>query len=121
MVLVFWAFVLVLVGVASGLEVLSRAMRAPPRGLVDGPAPGPAAGPHLTTLTDRQLALAWQMSQQHLDALVDADLSEAAARLAGERCVYLDELERRHPDGFRAWLASGDAGEFPSDTADGVR
>ena len=61
--------------------------------------------PELRELTDEQLCKRWRASyrssrRQQSSAV---KLIEAVA----ERQMYLDELERRNPSGFAAWLASG--------------
>lgn len=55
-------------------------------------------------LTDQQLCRAWSTSYGALHRQSSA--AQVAAAVA-ERAEYLDELERRNPDGFAAWLASG--------------
>ena len=44
---------------------------------------------------------------QQLVALQRSDTEEARMRVVGIRAIYLDEIERRHPDAFQAWLAAG--------------
>jgi hypothetical protein len=55
-------------------------------------------------LTDQQLCRAWSTSYGALHRQSSA--AQVAAAVA-ERAKYLDELERRNPDGFATWLASG--------------
>lgn len=55
-------------------------------------------------MSDDELCRAWQASFTLLQrAGSPADLSLVAARRAG----YLDEIQRRDPDGFQRWMASG--------------
>lgn len=54
--------------------------------------------------TDEQLCHEWCVSY---GALVAACSGGTFMRVVEERCAYLDELERRNPAGFAAWLASG--------------
>jgi hypothetical protein len=60
--------------------------------------PGPRA------LTDEQLRTGWRATSATLRQEIST-----ARRLAtvDEREWYLDELERRNPSGFEAWLRSG--------------
>jgi hypothetical protein len=72
------------------------------------------------TSTD-QLCRQWLHSY---DALTAASTSQARLRIVMDRQRCLDELERRDPDGLRAWLASsasagGDPRRFLSDTGPG--
>jgi hypothetical protein len=54
-------------------------------------------------LTDEELCQSWQASYT---ALRQQSSPTRMATTVAERQVYLDELERRHPRGFAAWLAS---------------
>ena len=54
--------------------------------------------------TDEELCWAWRRS---FARLVHASGPEAVARLAEQRRDYLNELERRHPARFAAWISSG--------------
>lgn len=57
-------------------------------------------------LTTRQLCVAWEMS----GALLTRTAPGAErAQIVALRRRYLDELERRDPDGFRRWLDAGSA------------
>jgi len=56
------------------------------------------------TMTDLDLCRAWRSS---FVALERAGNPASRARIAGTRAVLLDELERRHPSGFGAWIRSG--------------
>jgi hypothetical protein len=58
----------------------------------------------LDSLSDPDLCHAWRAS---FSALESASTSSQRARVAQARQRYLDELERRNPDGLMAWLASG--------------
>lgn len=55
-------------------------------------------------LSDHQLCKAWCASFAALD---NATTMAARLELVALRQGYLDELERRHPSGLEAWLASG--------------
>ena len=55
-------------------------------------------------LTDEELCQSWRASYTVLQHQPSA--ARMAATVAG-RQTYLDELERRNPGGFAAWLASG--------------
>ena len=55
-------------------------------------------------LSDEQLCWAWRRSFAQLQRTTD---SEDLARLAIQRQNYLDELERRYPARFAAWISSG--------------
>jgi hypothetical protein len=55
-------------------------------------------------LTDEELCRGWRASYKVLQHQPSA--AQMAAAVA-ERQTYLDELERRNPRGFAAWLASG--------------
>lgn len=54
--------------------------------------------------SDEELCWEWRRSFAQLVRTTDA---EAVARLAQRRRGYLDELERRHPARFAAWISSG--------------
>ncbi|HZX03243.1 hypothetical protein [Kribbella sp.] len=69
----------------------------------------------LTELSDEALCLAWRASFAGLQRAAAAPSDQL--RVVEERRAYLDELERRHPDGVAAWLASnpraaGDPAKF---------
>lgn len=68
----------------------------------DGPADDAAR--ELGSLDDQALCLAWRRSFRLLETA-----PSAAIRLAivDQRQKYLDELQRRSPEGLTAWLASG--------------
>lgn len=90
----------------------------------NGHGPKPAAGSGLPTASaltapapstdeaalsvaessDEELCWEWRRSFAQLVRTTDA---EAVARLAQRRRGYLDELERRHPARFAAWISSG--------------
>lgn len=55
-------------------------------------------------LSDADLCRAWRAS---FTALQRADSPSQRLRIAEARRNYLDELDRRHPHGTEAWLASG--------------
>lgn len=58
----------------------------------------------VSELTDEELCLAWRRS---FNQLQQATGSERRLVTADVRRAYLDELERRHPDEFAAWIGSG--------------
>ena len=62
----------------------------------------PPAG--IDLFSDEELCRNWQTSYQELQL---GPSQAATAAIVSERQVYLDELERRDPRGFAAWLASG--------------
>jgi hypothetical protein len=69
---------------------------------------GPVLTPEIPTepwlLDDYELCCAWRRSS----LLLEHPHSPAThSRLAQQRQLYLDELERRNPAGVSAWLASG--------------
>ncbi|TQJ12081.1 hypothetical protein [Kribbella jejuensis] len=71
-------------------------------------------------LSDEELCLAWRRSFTQLQRTAGADRRQA---MIDVRRAYLDELERRHPDSFAAWLASnpraaGDPAKFFTHRAD---
>jgi hypothetical protein len=72
------------------------------------PAPLPAEGAESfvvpDVMGDDDLCRAWCSS---FVALQRSDTEEARMRVVGIRAIYLDEIERRHPDAFQAWLAAG--------------
>lgn len=76
--------------------------RIPATSLVGGPAAEPFV--ELESLDDEAVCLAWRRSFRRLEAA-----ATAAERLAvvQQRQRYLDELDRRSPDGVAAWLAAG--------------
>ncbi|NIK59254.1 hypothetical protein [Kribbella shirazensis] len=80
----------------------SATPRDPVISLADGPVLIPE--PELRSLDDEALCLAWRRSFSVLAAS-----RSAAERLSvvEQRQQYLDELQRRSPEGVAAWLASG--------------
>lgn len=121
---------LLLVGVAAGRHVVRGTRHRPdqpPVGPVRSvavvvPAPAPESesafaadqsAPDLTGWDDHRLALAWRSSYLRLQRLLQAHQCAGVDAVARERGHYLDEIERRHPEGFRAWIASG--ARAPSD------
>jgi hypothetical protein len=69
------------------------------------PAADPARPPPLAavaTLTTEQLCTSWRTS---FDAVTGATDPHRLGTLAGLRRSYLDEMERRDPEGFEVWLA----------------
>ncbi|MEV6272211.1 hypothetical protein AB0L64_33915 [Kribbella sp. NPDC051936] len=89
-------------GDVPGTPPGSPAARIPATSLVGGPAAEPVM--ELESLDDEAVCLAWRRSFRRLEAAVTA-----AERLAvvEQRQRYLDELDRRSPDGVAAWLAAG--------------
>lgn len=68
-----------------------------------------------STLTDPELCAAWPASSDALDRAREHQDTVQQARLVALRQSYLDELERRDPEGFRCWLAtSADPTSDPS-------
>ncbi len=55
-------------------------------------------------MTTEELVLAWRTS---FNALLRAQTTAAKNAVVARRQQYLDELERRDPDGLRRWLDSG--------------
>lgn len=64
-------------------------------------APSPAG---VEQLTDEQLCWAWRTSYAQLQR---GPAPTQAAAFADRRSAYLNEIARRHPDGFARWIASG--------------
>jgi hypothetical protein len=58
----------------------------------------------LARWSEQELCQAWQRTYVQLQRHTDAAWTE---HLAQTRCTYLDELQRRDPNGFAAWIASG--------------
>lgn len=56
------------------------------------------------SLSDEELCLAWRTSFTALQRTPDAT---SRTRLASARRDYLDEIERRHPIGFKRWISAG--------------
>lgn len=70
--------------------------------LANGPATDPAR--ELRSLDDEALCLAWRRSFIRLEA---ARSAMERLSVVEQRQQYLDEFQRRCPDGLAAWLASG--------------
>ena len=91
---------------AKGDGRVVRPESTAPRDSASSPSDGPAAGPapELSSLGDEALCLAWRRSFRLLETA-----RTAAERLSvvEKRQQYLDELNRRSPEGLAAWLASG--------------
>ena len=86
-----------------------RRSASPPVALsppVDWPMPRylAAVARSLCQLSDQELCLAWRRSFKQLQSATGADQRSA---MADVRRAYLDELERRRPDAFVSWIASG--------------
>ncbi|MPZ97416.1 MAG: hypothetical protein GEU96_21495 [Propionibacteriales bacterium] len=116
LVLRTWAFLVVALAVATSPSALRFCRTrlghrephraSPPRAPETEPATTSAAPPASAAaeLSDDGLCLAWRISYTALQR----PLSLAnRARLVQARQEYLDEIERRNPDGLRAWLDSG--------------
>ena len=58
----------------------------------------------LSDLEDEALCQAWRRSFRLLESTTHVEERASLAELRGK---YLDELDRRHPDGVSRWLASG--------------
>lgn len=86
-------------GAGTQLDAMVRAFACAGGGF--GPVP---SAMDLRMFSDEQLCRAWRTSSAALSEQRPAD---QRLRLVDERQAYLDELERRHPDGVAAWLASG--------------
>jgi hypothetical protein len=89
---------LVLVSSPYCVRSFRRWLASVPASLSDQPSVA------LDALTDEQLCRAWRASYA---ALQRQSSAARAVTAVAERQRYLDELERRNPDGFAAWLASG--------------
>jgi len=75
---------------------------------INGPArPDPFDPGLVRSLTDPELRQAWHSSTAALHDAQHGRDTRAQARLATARRAYLDELERRDPEGFQRWLAVG--------------
>ncbi|MCW2759556.1 MAG: putative rane protein [Nocardioidaceae bacterium] len=69
--------------------------------------PSPTPG-ELALWSDQRLCEAWRVSYSRLRRLqLVPQPATGIARVAGERATYLDEVERRNPEGFSAWMAAG--------------
>ena len=116
---------LVLVGlvITSAPPVLARLRSADRGDLAEPPRPRPRREPapplrfevptpryltavarSLCELSDEEICLAWRRSFTRLQGSATA---EQRAAMADVRRAYLDELERRSPEAFAAWIESG--------------
>ena len=86
-------------GVRVRVEPPAVASADPVRVLSSADEAAPAVG-----FSDEELCWAWRRS---FARLVHASGPEAVARLAEQRRGYLNELERRYPARFAAWISSG--------------
>lgn len=82
------------------VQVLDPSAPEPPPRVLDVERTVPAA------MNDADLCAAWRRSCGRLQRARSVDERLRITRL---RETYLDELERRHPPAFRAWLAAGPA------------
>jgi hypothetical protein len=89
-------------GNASAVRPEPAILRDP----VSSPGDDPAAAParELSSLHDIELCLLWRRSFLLLETAPTAAVRVSVVEL---RQQYLDELHRRSPEGFAAWLASG--------------
>lgn len=80
----------------------------PDRGDLAGAPGGPSSSfvcsPSARLLSNGELGVAWSASFVSLQAAIS---TSAIANIVALRQAYLDEIERRNPPGFRAWLDSG--------------
>jgi hypothetical protein len=76
----------------------------PPIDLPAVPSYRSAVRQTLSELTDEELCLAWRRSFRQLQVATE---SERRLVMSDVRRAYLDELERRHPEEFAAWIGSG--------------
>jgi hypothetical protein len=95
-----------------------RSQRPGPSALVQRPDSPPRVNPasrnidqpsrcardELSSLSDAALCQAWRVS---FSELRDSPSQSQRMRIVEERQQYLDEFERRNPEGLMAWLASG--------------
>lgn len=58
-------------------------------------------------LSDGDLCYAWRVSFLALQRLADQQNTLAQSRVVELRQLYLDEMERRNPQGFSRWLKAG--------------
>jgi hypothetical protein len=79
-------------------------LRKPPAPSHDEIRPLPVAEKSITDMSTPELVHAWRAS---FTLLMRAHTTAARAKLVARRGEYLQELERRHPEGVRRWLASG--------------
>lgn len=98
------------------LAKVRPARRGSDRGPDSSPAPPPPRETHgirvtaetlrsaVATLSDVELCRAWRASYS---ALLSTHTPGGRAELVHVRQAFLDELDRRHPLGLRAWLDSG--------------
>ena len=100
----------VLVSSPCVVVIYGRRLRSRSTDAADQPNAGTRASaelepvPDLDELTDEQLCRGWRASYAALRRQSSA--LHVTATVA-ERQRYLDEIERRNPSGFAAWLASG--------------
>jgi hypothetical protein len=97
--------------VVSRLRPAGRQPAEPPTPqLREEPPPLPtprylsAVARSLCELSDEELCLAWRRSFTRLQT---SSTAEHRAAMADVRRAYLDELERRSPEAFAAWIDSG--------------
>ena len=69
-----------------------------------GPSSSLVCSPPARLLSNGELGVAWSASFISLQAAIS---TTAIANVVALRQAYLDEIERRNPPGFRAWLDSG--------------
>ncbi len=94
---------LVLAGLVVTGGYLTRLWRRSADG-ASGREPEPTRADTLTELSDAELGRAWRRSHAGLRRARDGAQLD---RLYAVRRRQLDEMERRHPQGFRRWLHDG--------------
>lgn len=77
----------------------------------DAALPAPPEVPHSST---PELCRAWNRSDRYLRESRPT-ARRAAGRLVALRSAYLDELQRRDPEGFTLWLRGWEHGPLPPD------
>jgi hypothetical protein len=103
---------LLLLAVAGHPVVRRRLRSSPPEPVLTAPTTAETEPVSLDTLPrdalsdleDEALCQAWRRSFRLLETTAGAEERASLAELRGR---YLDELDRRHPDGVSRWLASG--------------
>jgi hypothetical protein len=98
-------------GVRRATKPLVKVPPAPPIDLPAVPSYQSAVRQTLSELTDEELCLAWRRSFTQLRWATGPERRQV---MADVRRAYLDELERRHPDEFAAWIGSARAAGDPT-------
>jgi hypothetical protein len=97
------AIALSLVVAAAAPSIVGRFAVAPVD-VSDGGVQQPNVESDLRALSDADLQAAWRRSFVRIEVTTDPI---ERSLLAALRCDYLDEFERRDPDGFTRWLDNG--------------